>query len=133
VTTDSTTAPDPLLHWTAIAEHARDHHGANWATSERAMHAIIGAFDSILPDGADYDHRDGAIRPADDDDEDEGTEAAALPRWGDTQLLSCMIAALATSPPACDLEAIYGTETFVAPRYQQPPPGERPARDQPPG
>lgn len=130
MTTDSTTAPDPVLHWTAIAEHARDHHGADWATDEQACGAIVGAFDAILPNGSDYDHRDGAIRPADDE---EDTEAAALPRWGDPQLLSCMIAALATSPPACDLEAIYGTETFVAPRYQQPPPGERPARDQPAG
>jgi hypothetical protein len=129
VTTDSTTTPDPVLHWTAIAAHARDYHGASWATDEQACNAIVGAFDSILPNGSDYDHHDGAIRPAAAEDD---TDVAVLPRWGDTQLLSCMIAALATNPPACALEVIYGTETFVAPRHQQPP-GERPACDQPPG
>jgi hypothetical protein len=118
VTASNTTVPDPLLHWIAIAEHARDHHGASWASDEQACNAITGAFDSILPDSADYDHHTGTICPAEDHTD------ADLPRWGDTQLLSCMIAALATSPPDCDLETIYGTATFVAWR---PPPPEQPA------
>jgi hypothetical protein len=97
---------DPVLHWTAIAAHARDHHGARWATAQEAEDAIIGAFDSILPKDCDYDRRDGAIHP------DEDHPDTPLPRW-DNQILACMIAALATNPPACAVEVIYNTQTIA--------------------
>jgi hypothetical protein len=108
---------DPVLHWIAIAEHARDHHGARWATDEEAEDAITGAFDSILPKGCDYDHRDGAIHP------DEDHPDATLPSW-DNQMLACMVAALAASLPACALEVIYDTQTIVG---QPGPPPELPS------
>jgi hypothetical protein len=108
---------DPVLHWTAIAEHARRYHGASWATAEQACDAVTGAFDSILPKGCDYNYLDGCIHP------DEDHPDAALPRWNDPELLGCMVAALATSPPACALEVIYDTQTIVG---QPAPPPELP-------
>jgi hypothetical protein len=104
---------DPVLHWRAIAEHARRYHGATFASDDKACDEITGAFDSILPRGCDYNHHDGTIIPA------EHRPDTPLPTWGDTQLLACMIAALATSPPQCALEVIYDTQTIVGP----PPPG----------
>jgi hypothetical protein len=108
VTSNDATAPDPVLHWAAIAAHARREHGARWATDQEALHAVIGAFDSILPTDYGYRPLDGSIRPRTD------VPAGRPPTWRDHQALGCAIATLAALPPPCDLEVIYRTENIVA-------------------
>jgi hypothetical protein len=103
----TTLACDPALHWTAIAAHARQAHGARWDSDDAAITAIVGAFDAIMPGGCSYDPAQGAIRPA-------GPHSAAMPSpWEDTQMLGCAVATLAAARP-CDLQAIYGTENLIA-------------------
>jgi hypothetical protein len=111
VTTDAS-APDPALHWAAIAAHARAEHGARWATDADALTAIIGAFDGILPDGHGYHAAHGASRPS--------TSPGPPLAWRDPRMLGCVIAALATRPRACDFQAICGTENIIIARM--PPP-----------
>jgi hypothetical protein len=38
VTTDDTTAPDPVLRWAATAAHARVEHGTRWAIDAAPGH-----------------------------------------------------------------------------------------------
>jgi hypothetical protein len=108
VTSNDTTSPDPALHWTAIVAHARREHGARWATDLEALHAVIGAFDSVMPTDYGYRPQDGSIRPRD------GIPAARLLTWRDPQMLGCAIATLAAGSPPCDLAALYGTENIIA-------------------
>jgi hypothetical protein len=102
-------AGDPLLRWEAIAAHARDHHQFTWPSGEAAINAIIGAFDCIVPFRCDYDPGEGTITsPV------LNAPPGAVPQWDDPQLLNCIIATLAASPPDCDLQAIYHETTYVA-------------------
>jgi hypothetical protein len=124
VTTGNTTAPDPVLHWAAIAAHAWAEHGTRWATDTDAVTAIIAAFDAILPSNWGYNAADGSIRPR------PGDPPGPLLAWRDPQMLGCTIATLAAHLSACDLQAIYGTETIIVARTP-PPAGPRwpPAAD----
>jgi hypothetical protein len=101
-------ASHPLLRWDAIAAHARDHHHAAWPDDTAARTAITGAFDAITPAGCDWDPAAGTITtpplPA---------PPAWAPAWEDAQLLNCTIAALAASPPGCDLQDIYDEATYI--------------------
>jgi hypothetical protein len=113
--TDATATPittvitaDPLLIWTAIAEHARQEHGARWASDAEAVTAIVGAFDAILPTACGYDLSSGTVAAT------GSPQAARMPGWADTQILACTVAALATAPRTCDLQALYLTENLVA-------------------
>jgi hypothetical protein len=111
MSTASIAAPvtiDPLLRWESIADHARTQHAARWASDDAALTAIVGAFDAILPDGFGYDPMTGAI------DTEYSHAAPVPPVWSDVQMLACTIAALAGALPACDLQALHGTENFAA-------------------
>jgi hypothetical protein len=102
-------ADDPLLTWEAIAAHARDHHQHTWPDDKTAITAITGAFDAVIPSHCAYDPAAGTITaPA------LPEPPGQAPAWGDPQILNCTIAALAATPPDCDLQQIYDEDNMVS-------------------
>jgi hypothetical protein len=126
MTSSDTTAPDPDLHWTVIADHARTQHGARWATDHDAITAIIGAFDGILPAGYGYHPVTGIGHVP-------HLPAGQHPAWEDPDMLTCVIARLATGPDCCPLQTLAGTENLLADWAEAHPPPAIPDDDQPPG
>ena len=102
-------ADDPLLTWEAIAAHARDHHQHTWPDDKAAITAITGAFDAVIPSDCAYDPYSGTITAP-----HLTAPPGQAPAWPDAQILNCTIAALAATPPDCDLQQIYNEDNMVS-------------------